>query len=162
MVQKTANYTGHHKCAPCCIINEEGALCPRCLMFVSQLALNRTHPTSQACKAGEERVRRRHLHEKARRASEDTFTANGQMLEKVHMFKYLGRLLVINDDDAPALARNLLRARSQWGRFSTVLTREGANPKAMGYFYQAVVQSVLLFAIETWVVTPISLNIFCI
>lgn len=138
------------------IINEEGPLprCEKCLMSVLQLGLNRSHPTSQACREGAERVRRRHLHEEAHRASEVTFTANGQMLEKVDVFKYLGRLLVINDDDAPALVRNLLRACSQWGRFSPVLTREGATPKTMGYFYQAIVQAVLLFSVETWVLTP--------
>ena len=69
------------------------------------------------------------------------------------MFKYLVRLVAFTDDDAPAVARNLSRARGQWGRFASVLTREGSNPKTMGYFYQAVVQSVLLFSVESWVLT---------
>ena len=37
---------------------------------------------------------------------------------------------------------------------SRVLTREGADPRVMGMFYKAVVQSVLLYGCETWVVTP--------
>lgn len=140
------------------VIRQEGNVpyprCERCLMFVSQLALNCGHHNTQVCIDGMERVRKRHLSEQARRAGEVTFTVNGRMLEKVDVFKYLGRLLVMNDDDGPALVRNLSRARSQWGRFSPVLTREGASPKVMGYFYQAVVQAVLLFSVESWVLTP--------
>ena len=37
---------------------------------------------------------------------------------------------------------------------SRVLTREGADPRVMAMFYKAVVQSVLSYGCETWVVTP--------
>jgi hypothetical protein len=33
------------------------------------------------------------------------------------------------------------------------LTRQGATPKVMGYFYKAVCQAILLYGCETWVVT---------
>ena len=34
------------------------------------------------------------------------------------------------------------------------LIREGATPRISGNFFKAVVQQVLLFGAETWVVTP--------
>ena len=44
-----------------------------------------------------------------------------------------------------------------------ILIREGVNPKVSGHFFKAVVQEVLLFGEETWVLTYImerALNIF--
>ena len=35
-----------------------------------------------------------------------------------------------------------------------VLIREGAEPRVSGFFLKAVIQLVLLFGLETWVVTP--------
>ena len=35
-----------------------------------------------------------------------------------------------------------------------ILSREGAAPRVSGLFYKAVVQSIMLFGAETWVVTP--------
>ena len=35
-----------------------------------------------------------------------------------------------------------------------ILIREGEDPKVLGHFHKAVVQAVLLFGAETWVLTP--------
>ena len=35
-----------------------------------------------------------------------------------------------------------------------ILGREGANPKISGCFYLAVVQEILIFGLEMWMVTP--------
>ena len=35
-----------------------------------------------------------------------------------------------------------------------ILSREGAEPLVSGFFFKSVVQAVLLFVSETWVVTP--------
>ena len=37
---------------------------------------------------------------------------------------------------------------------SVILEREGAEPFISGWFYVAIVQAILLFGAETWVVTP--------
>ena len=37
---------------------------------------------------------------------------------------------------------------------SRIMIREGARPQVSGFFFKAVVQSVLLFGTETWVVNP--------
>ena len=58
------------------------------------------------------------------------------------------------DDDWPAVAGNLAKARKSWGRLQGILRREGATPRISGNFFKAVVQQVLLFGAETWVVTP--------
>ena len=67
--------------------------------------------------------------------------------------KYLGRVLTATDDDWPAVVGNLRKARRSWGRLSRVIGREGADPKASRAFYIAVTQAVLLFGLETWVLT---------
>ena len=81
------------------------------------------------------------------------FEALGSLLGKVNEFRYLGRILTERDSDWPALLRNLKRARQRWGRLSRLLVREGASPKVSGKFYLAIVQSVLLYGLETWVWT---------
>ena len=39
-------------------------------------------------------------------------------------------------------------------RMMRILSREGADPKILGLFFKAVVQAVLLFGEETWVLNP--------
>ena len=58
------------------------------------------------------------------------------------------------DDYWPAVIRNLTKARAVWRRMARILSREGARPRLSGFFFKAVVQSVLLSGAETWVVTP--------
>ena len=70
-------------------------------------------------------------------------------------FKYLRRLLTVMDDDWPEVIVNLQKAQKIWARLSMILGREGAYPRLRGRFYLAVFQAVLLFGVETWVVTPL-------
>ena len=72
----------------------------------------------------------------------------------VPRFNYLGRLMTAGDNDWPAIAGNLQKARRSWGRLHRIFRREGATPRISGSFLKAVVQQVLLFGAETWVVTP--------
>ena len=69
-------------------------------------------------------------------------------------FKYLGRILTTGDYDWPAVAGNLGKARKSWGRLQRIIIREGKNKRVSGNFFKAVVQQVILFGAETWVVTP--------
>ena len=62
--------------------------------------------------------------------------------------------MTVNDEDWPAVVRNLGKARRIWGRFTRVLGRKGAYPKVSQAFYTAVTQAVFLFGAETWVLTP--------
>jgi hypothetical protein len=81
------------------------------------------------------------------------FQANGIDVEQVDGFCYLGRELVSDGTDAPAIAKNIRKARARWGQISRLLVREGADSKIAGNFYKVVVQSVLLYGSETWVVS---------
>ena len=78
----------------------------------------------------------------------------GQQIQSVPRFKYLGRVLTEGDDDWPEVARNLEKARKSWGRLQGILSREGATKRVSGNFFMAIVQQVLLFGAETWVVSP--------
>ena len=75
-----------------------------------------------------------------------------EIVENVPTFQYLGRPLDQTDDDWPAVRQNIMRARSVWGRLGKILGREGADPKVSARFYRAVVQAILLYGSETWVI----------
>ena len=62
--------------------------------------------------------------------------------------------MTAGDDDWPAVAGNLAKERRSWGRLQRILSREGEIPRVSGSFFKGVVQQVLLFGAETWVVTP--------
>ena len=76
-------------------------------------------------------------------------------MQTVSWFKYLGRILTEGDDDWPAVAGNLVKARKSWGRLHGILSREGATKRVSFNFFKTVVHQVLLFGAETWVVSPI-------
>ena len=85
--------------------------------------------------------------------SERAFHAYGKTMEAVSEFRYLGRLLTATDDDWSEVAGKIRKARVSWGRLARVLGREGEDPKVSRSFYTAVIQQVLLFGAETWVLT---------
>jgi hypothetical protein len=134
------------------IIREEGLLprCPRCLAFVRG-ALSDRHRNSQRCVAGTQRQRRRILEFQRLQERGTTFTVLGDVIESVDTFRYLGCPLTVQYSDWPAVRYNMRKARSRWARVSSLLRREKASPKVSGYFYKAIIQSVLLFSSETWV-----------
>ena len=73
----------------------------------------------------------------------------------VTSFEYLGRTLSSSDNDLPATGQNLHNAQGKWGRLAKILGSEGADRRMTGRFYVAVVQAVILFRSETWVLTPV-------
>ena len=44
--------------------------------------------------------------------------------------------------------------RKRWVQLSIILQREEVNPRVLGMFVKAMVQAVLLFWLEIWVMTP--------
>ena len=72
------------------------------------------------------------------------------MVEGVENFKYLWRTLDQTDDDWPAVWLSIMRARSVWGRLGTLIIWKGAETKVSVMFYRAVIQLVLLFGADTW------------
>ena len=74
-----------------------------------------------------------------------------EIVKNVPTFRYLGQPLDQTDDDWPAAQQNIMRARSVWGRMGTLLQQEGAATKVLESFYRAVVQEIILYGSETWV-----------
>ena len=72
-----------------------------------------------------------------------------ECIEGVERFKYLGRILDWSDYNWAEVLRNVGKACRVWNRLGKLLRREGAKPRVFAMFYQAVVQSVLLFGAET-------------
>ena len=123
-------------------------------MLVPWWSLFGRHQDTALCLSGAEWKRRRDTEAEIRESAERAFEAYGDQLESVTRFTYLGRVMTAGDNDWPAVAGNLAKARRSWGRLRRILGREGATARISGAFFKGVVQQVLLFGAETWVVTP--------
>ena len=73
------------------------------------------------------------------------------LVEVVVNFKYLGRPLDQKNDDWTEVQRKINRLRRVWGSLGKMPQREGVDSKVVAMFYRAVVQAVLLFGPESWV-----------
>ena len=140
------------------IILEEGNLphprCSRCDILVPWRALNGRHHATAMCMKGAEQKRRRMEETELRESMERAFKAYGKPIETVSKFKYMGRIMTAGDDDWPAVAGNLVKEQKSWGRLARILNRRGVDKRVPGTFFKAMVQQVLLFGAETWVLTP--------
>ena len=77
-----------------------------------------------------------------------------QPLETVSSFNYMRRLLTVTEDNWPAVITNLWKDRNIWYLLGQILGQEGADTRVLGHFYVSVVQDILMFGLEMWVVTP--------
>ena len=50
------------------------------------------------------------------------------------------------------MVHNLRKVRKKWAQLLQVLIREGADDHELGLFYVAVMQMVLLYGLEMWVI----------
>ena len=140
------------------IIEEEGPLpLPRCNLcgFFSKTASTLRHQGTAECGKFAEKRHQKFQQKRQELAREISFNVNGEKIDKVSEFKYLGRILEETDDDERAANRQLTRAssRARWGRIARILTIDGASPRGMGYFYKAIIQTVLLYGSESWTLT---------
>ena len=74
-------------------------------------------------------------------------------MENVTTFQYMGRPLDQTVDDWTDVRRNIMRARSVWGILGTLLRQCGEEPRVSEIFYRMVVQAILLYGSETWVLS---------
>ena len=75
------------------------------------------------------------------------------MVEDVETFSYLGRTLYQIDDDWPSVRRNIMCARLVWGVLGTLIWMEGEYPRVAAMFYRSVVQGILLYGLDMWVLS---------
>ena len=106
------------------------------------------------CRHGTERKRRRLVVEETEERMGRVFSAYGTPLTAVPSFKYLWRTFSYSDNDWPEVEQNLQRERGKWGKLEKILGRERADRRTVWRFYVEVVQAVLLFGSDTWVLTP--------
>jgi hypothetical protein len=132
--------------------------CAQCGLQTPVKDLSRGHYRTALCQRGWERKCQHEAAVHSQRALEQTFHANGEDLERVEVFKYLGQLTSFNDANNQAMRSNLKKARGCWARVSRVLRAENATPKMCGMFYKATVQAVLLYGSEMWSLSPSSMK----
>ena len=146
------------------IIHSDGRRLPRCpyCRLQSRIASAGRHEFSDACNLGAMKNTQREAAITSALALRREFTVGEgediQVLEKVEVFKYLGRLLAQDDDDVQAIRNQIRRARGTWARLGQVLKGENTSPRVSASFYKAIIQSVLLYGSETWNVTKTALK----
>jgi hypothetical protein len=126
-------------------------LCPSCEMQVEPQYP--AHINTKECQVGMERCHQRNNAVQSALALLEQFMVHGDMLEKVEVYRYLGRLLLQDGNDVKAMRSQLCKAQGTRARVGQVLQRENAPPRTSAKFYQAIVQSVLLYGSETWVLS---------
>ena len=77
---------------------------------------------------------------------------NMNPLESVSTLPYLGRTISFNNSDWATLYQNIRNTKRRWGMMSGVLVKAGATVRARPIFYKAVVQAVLIYGSESWVI----------
>ena len=89
----------------CCPVEGSPPLpkCNRCGLQILYAAMNGRHYDTVMCKDGLARKEQHAAAECTHLSLRQTFTAYGEELERVEVFKYLGRLLAYNDDDSQAV-----------------------------------------------------------
>ena len=108
------------------------------------------HALTETCKVGMERQKQRNSAIDTALALWQLFYIGDDVLEKVATFRYLGRILLQDNDDIQVVRNQIKKARSIWARVSQILQAENTPPKICAMFYMAVVQSVLLYGSEFW------------
>ena len=133
-------------------IDDDGVLpkCPRCKMHCANME---KHMRSTTCERLSNRRQNEVLQDQQAMANDVKFYIQGEEIEKVKEFEYLGRILTDNDDDTKCIDNALKKARRQWNCIGKMLKREGANAVTMGKFYITIVLSVLLYGSESWTIT---------
>ena len=82
------------------------------------------------------------------------FSEYGTPLMAVPLLEYLVRAFSLSDEYFPEVEKNLRRAQVKWRRIVKLLGREGEDRITAGRSYVVVMQAVLLFGSEMWVMTP--------
>jgi hypothetical protein len=129
--------------------------CERCRMQVNSVYPR--HIRTKECGIGMDRQLQRESAISSALALRHKFNVGGTVLERVEVFKYLGRLLAQDNDDAQAIRQQLRKARGVWAQVGQVLHGENATPWVAAKFYKAVVQAILLYGSKTWNLTASAL-----
>ena len=140
-------------------IAEEGPLhqCPRCgihTRMMGSLYYRIKHFRTKTCqqRAAQRAVRAKYEQQVRFAETVQFYLYGNQPIKRVFEYRYLGRILRYDDTDTRAVNDRLNLAKAKWGRLSKVLVTTNSNPKVMARFYLAVVQAILLYGSESWVI----------
>jgi len=137
------------------IIQEEGQLprCDKCGIFTK--ARMERHQLSKLCQEGAKFLDVRKIYKENKKTAEETvFTVQGVPIKTVSEFKYLGRMVTKEDSDWSAVNYNLKKAKNAWYQMTRILTKRGSkNNKWRTTIYKSIVEAILLFGAETWVLS---------
>ncbi len=115
------------------------------------------HQYSKECQVGVEHCKQCETAISSALALRQQFMVHGDVLERVEVFKYLGQMMAQDNDDIQAIRAQLRKARATWARVGQVFWSENALPPIAARFYQAIVQAILLYGSETWVISRTAL-----
>jgi len=94
------------------IIKKEGRSYPRCTYCGMQMnPMARGHWRTESCSIGADKRVQREAAVTSALALRCTFTIHWDVLERVEVFKYLGRLLAQDDNDVQAVRQQIRKAR---------------------------------------------------
>ena len=89
------------------------------------------------------------------KCTEVTFRLTGEdgveRVKGVDSFNYIGRILHRSEANWTAVLKNIQKARQVWGSLGKLLRWEDVDLIVLEKFYRTVVEEVLLFGAETWV-----------
>ncbi len=139
------------------VVPKEGKYdqCNQCRMQVNPLYPH--HRLSKECQVGVKQTQQREAAVTLALALGQHFRVDGEVLERLEVFKYLGRLFAQDDDNIQAIRPLLRKARATWARVGQVLCNENVSPHIAATFYKAVVQAILLHGSGTWVLSRTAL-----
>ncbi len=106
--------------------------CPCCGMQVDPQYP--AHIITKVCWAGMERRHQQDMAVQSALALREQFMVHGDVLEKVEVYRYLGRLLLQYNDDVQAVQSQLCKVQGMWARAQQVLCRENAPPRTSAKF----------------------------
>ena len=106
------------------------------------------HINTKECRMGTARRHQRDMAVGSALALRQKITVHGDVLERVEVFRYLGRLLSQDDDDIQDVRSQLCKARGTWARIGQVLRKENAPP---------LVSAKFLYGSETWALSSAAL-----
>jgi hypothetical protein len=118
-----------------CIPAEGSQPLPRCKQCGLQTLvedLNGGHHRTELCQKGRERRCQHAAATPSQQALNHVFTCNWGKLDRVEVFRYLGRLIAYDDAETQAMRSNLRKARGCWARISHVLVLTMPPPGQVG------------------------------
>ena len=81
-----------------------------------------------------------------------SISVNAEPLEPATTFPYLGRIVAYKNSNWADLYQNIRKTHQRWEVVEKVVTNTGSRVQVRGVIYKAVVNVVILYGSEIWLV----------